>query len=144
MAEVILEQVVSLLEEQPDNQLYISGHSLGGALATIFSLETAADERIPSPVTCITSGASKVGNIDFMLAYESLEKAKKLRCLHIANDRDPVTVVPPNGAFNPCHALLCQSRRFRHVGLRAILRRYGRLYNFVSSQGEIILGHPIL
>ena len=63
--------------------------------------------------------------MDFLLAFESLERNGKLRCFQVANDRDPVTLSPPQGAFNPFHALLCQRRRFRHVGLRLKLRELG-------------------
>jgi len=123
--QIILEQVLALLECYPKCRVHISGHSLGGALATMFALEAAADERITEPVTCIISGAPKVGNQDFLIAFEELEKEGKLRCLHIANDQDPVTMSPPNGNFNPCYSVLCQSRKFRHVGLRVKLEESG-------------------
>jgi hypothetical protein len=96
-----------------------------GALATLFALEAAADDQLPKPVTCITSGAPKVGNVDFLQAFESLERQNKLRCFQVANDRDPVTLSPPQGACNPLHALLCQRRGFRHVGLHLKLREHG-------------------
>jgi len=120
----ILEQVHELFKEREDYRLFISGHSLGGALATMFALEAAADNQIPKPVTCITSGAPKVGNLDFLLAFEELEREKKLRCVQVANDRDPVTMSPPD-TWNPCIAVLFQIMKFRHVGLRIKLRESG-------------------
>ena len=123
--EVILEEVLDLLEDNPDYRLYVSGFSLGGALSTLFSFEAACDKRIPSPITCITSGPPKAGNIELMLAYEALERAGRLRCVQLCNDQDPITGMPPNGTINLCHAIFCQSRRFRHVGLQIELRHTG-------------------
>jgi hypothetical protein len=122
--QIILGQVSELFKDHPDYRLYIAGHSLGGALTILMALEAGADDTIPKPVTAITSGAPKVGNIDFLKAFEELERQKKVRCLQIANDRDVVTLSPPD-TFNPFVAIFCQSRRFRHVGLRVKLRSNG-------------------
>lgn len=119
--QMILEQVHALLEDRPDYRLFIAGHSLGGALTTLMALEAGADEKIPKPVTAITCGAPKVGNLEFLRAFEELEQQKKLRFLQVANDRDPVTLSPPD-TFNPCTPLFCKGRRYRHVGLRLKLR----------------------
>ena len=118
--ETIMEHVKVHLSQHPNYRLYVTGHSLGGALATIFALEAAAskDEDISKPVTCITSGAPKVGNLDFLKAFEVLEETRKIRCLHIANFRDIVPLSPPIGALACGHAICCQRRRFRHVGFR--------------------------
>lgn len=112
--DIIKLEIKQLLSEHPGYDLRVAGHSLGGALASIFAFECAADDEIPKPVTCITSGAPKVGNLDFLLAFEELEEAGKLRCLRVANYRDPVTYSPPNGAWDCCHVCWCQRRRFRH------------------------------
>jgi hypothetical protein len=124
--QIILEQVRELFKEHPDCRLCIAGHSLGGALTTLMALEAGADEATPKPVTTIASGAPKVGNLAFNRAFEELERQKKLRCLQIANDRDPVPASPPD-AWNPSLAMFCQSRRFRHVGLRLKLRSNGHI-----------------
>jgi Lipase (class 3) len=59
-------------EGKPGYELYICGHSLGGALATVFAFEAAAanDDLIPKPVTCITTGSPKIGNLAFVDAFE--------------------------------------------------------------------------
>ena len=149
--QIILDQVRKLLAECPGYRVYIGGHSLGGALATMLALEAAADEAITKdfPVTCITSGAPKVGNLDFLLAFEELEKQKKLRCVHLANDQDPVSRSPPNGAFSPLAAMLFQERRYRYVGLRVKLVKLGyvieyhprtRTYCGILLFDEILIG----
>jgi pimeloyl-ACP methyl ester carboxylesterase len=113
--QVILAEVGAIFKDHPDYRLYVAGHSLGGALATIFSFEAAAKADIPKPVTCITSGAPKVGNLNFLVAFENLEEKGHLRCLRVANYRDLVPLSPPSP---PITTLVFQGRRFRHVGMR--------------------------
>ena len=63
----MLSRVAKLFEEYPDYHLYTTGHSLGGALATLFEMEAGAskDPRIKKPVTCITFASPRVGNLSF-------------------------------------------------------------------------------
>lgn len=70
--EVMLEMLGEIHKQNPGYELYICGHSLGGALATLFTFEAgaASDDVIPKPVTCVTSGAPKVGNLHFLHAFE--------------------------------------------------------------------------
>jgi hypothetical protein len=53
-----------------------------------------------------------------------------LRCLHIANDRDPVTLVPPNGVWNPTVPLCGPDHKFRHVGRTVKIRAYGYVMTY--------------
>ena len=89
-------------------KLYCTGHSLGGALATLFSLYAAAAAAaglvdgdtskaavsIPTPVNCISVASPRVGDRSFQSAFSRLEERGLLRHLRIANDRDPVTMMP--------------------------------------------------
>lgn len=70
--EIILEQIAILFEQYPGYHLYVTGHSLGGALATLFAFEAAAstDPRIPKPVTCISVASPKCGNLEFRNAFQ--------------------------------------------------------------------------
>jgi hypothetical protein len=105
--QIILEKIRELFKDHPDYRLFIAGHSLGGALTTLMALEAGADENIPKPVTAITSGAPKVGNLEFLKAFEELEKQNKLRCLQVTNDRDAVPLSPPD-TYNPFFAMFCR------------------------------------
>jgi Lipase (class 3) len=88
-----------ILRANPGYMLYLTGHSLGGALAIIAALYFAAaahqsSTQLPQPVTCISFGAPRVGDIHFMRAVRQLEESKRLRYLRIINDNDAITSVP--------------------------------------------------
>lgn len=98
----IMTRVEDLFQESECHKsykLYVTGHSLGGALATLFSLHAAAAANfseciIPSPVSCISVASPRVGDRTFQAAFLRLEELGLLRHLRIANDRDPVTMMP--------------------------------------------------
>jgi hypothetical protein len=113
----ILTRVVNLLECYPGYQLYVTGHSLGGALATLFALYAAADGRITSPVTCVSVASPKVGNLAFRRIVQGLERQGALRCLRIANFKDLVTLLPDRGTWSCFVIMCCQSIVYRHVGI---------------------------
>jgi hypothetical protein len=74
----------------------VTGHSLGGALATLYSFLIAAepDSVIPKPVTCISFGSPYVGDESFRLSHQTLESLGKLRNLRVSNYQDMVTLIP--------------------------------------------------
>lgn len=88
-------------ELNEDTKIIFSGHSLGGALATLSSLYYAV--KYPKiEVNCVTFGSPRVGCDDFA----SLFNKKITNSYRYVNDNDPVPCVPT-------------SIRFRHVnGLR--------------------------
>jgi alpha-beta hydrolase superfamily lysophospholipase len=80
--ETIMNHVAKVLEEHPGCRLFVTGHSLGGALATAFAFFAAesADPRIPRPVTCVSIASPKVGNLSFRLATEVRTSCDDLIC----------------------------------------------------------------
>lgn len=77
-------------------QLYVTGHSLGAALATLFAFQVATepDTVIPKPVSLITFGGPYVGDESFRSAHQVLESQGRLRNLRVTNHRDLITTVP--------------------------------------------------
>ncbi|MDA3799381.1 MAG: lipase family protein [Kiritimatiellae bacterium] len=73
-----------LLAEAPDRPLWITGHSLGGALASL------CFARIPQATGLYTYGAPRVGNRQFTKLFENSSAWR------IENVRDPVPLVPPD------------------------------------------------
>ena len=71
--------------------LIFTGHSLGGALATLFAL-SAKVENPSRHVTCVTFGSPKVGNAAFVKAFEKVDVSSR-----VVNNHDGVTYRPTFG-----------------------------------------------
>lgn len=90
----IIEDIMILLKKHPGFRLHVTGHSLGGALATMCSFFLACNESIPTPVTCISFAAPRVGTRSFLNACQYLERTSQLRMLRLMNHQDTVAVIP--------------------------------------------------
>jgi len=121
-------EVANLLENYPGYQLYTTGHSLGGALATLFAMEAGAsnDPRIPKPVTCISIASPRVGNVSFAKVFNKLEESRRVRCIQLVNDDDMIPGIPATAGVNCIYLSCCQSQLYRHVGAMCTLRRGGK------------------
>jgi len=92
----IMDHIEDLFKD-PDRKtykLYVTGHSMGGALATLFGFYAAGSPSLPLPVTVVSVASPRVGNINFARTFVELESQGKLRHLRIANRHDPITLVP--------------------------------------------------
>ncbi|NUU62041.1 lipase family protein [Paenibacillus agri] len=74
----------------PEKILYITGHSLGGALATLCAIDVAANTNHTSP-NLFTYGSPRVGDPEFVKAFTKYVRKSS----RIANIFDLVTYVPP-------------------------------------------------
>lgn len=97
-----------------DFRLVCCGHSLGGAIATLFAFYMSFEEVIQDQVECTTFASPRVGNTQFWRAYQELELQKRLYHIRVANHRDIVTLHPDR--LTLC-TFPCQDSIFRHVGL---------------------------
>jgi len=82
--------------------LYVTGHSLGGALCTLLCFKLGGSKKmeelnIPLPLTCISYASPYVGDRNFQKAFEALEKLGRVRHLRVSNKHDVVPVAPPGG-----------------------------------------------
>lgn len=69
----------------------MTGHSLGGALATLFGFYAATDDRITKngqPVELYTFASPLVGNRNFRQAFKALENKGKIVHARICNEGD--------------------------------------------------------
>jgi len=92
----VLDNVKKLLKKYRGYQLFCTGHSLGGALATLCGFFAAMDDQIVKngPV-CVYSWASpRVGNFGFRASYNILERMNRLQHLRITNKEDLATLLP--------------------------------------------------
>lgn len=85
-------EVFELASANRDYEIYITGHSLGAALATLFGYELAREDYLKeSKVTVVSFASPRVGNWDFRESFDAQENLTHYR---ITNDRDVVTAVP--------------------------------------------------
>jgi len=118
--EIMQQHVLPVLRQYPKYKLYVTGHSLGAALATLFAFQAASlpDDVVPKPVSCFSFGGPYVGDETFRMAHQVLESRGKLRHLRVVNHRDVVTIVPKMSfrwnIFDP-HSHV--GTMFKHVGL---------------------------
>lgn len=97
-SEAIMGELVNLFKQDQykDFKLYVTGHSLGAALSTLFSFKAALSPDIPNkPVTNISFASPFVGEQKFRQAFQVLESKRLVRHLRMCNDEDIVPLGPP-------------------------------------------------
>lgn len=70
LSEGLTERLKTFLEKNPNETLYITGHSLGGAVATIAAIRLIDSGVSPNRIKVITFGAPAVGSKALAAAYE--------------------------------------------------------------------------
>ncbi len=85
----LVETVKGLKKEYPEYNIYITGHSLGAALSTLFGFELS--HEIESDITVISFASPRIGNYGFRKAFDSKDNLVHYR---VSNDRDIVTAGP--------------------------------------------------
>jgi len=78
------------LLRHPTYTICTTGHSLGGALATLFAYEYSTEYT--QPVTVITFGSPKIGNEAF---HRSFSTSQHLKHYRVAVSSDTITALPP-------------------------------------------------
>lgn len=110
--EIITNQLEEIMEKDCEGfDIYITGHSLGGSLATYYGFKLAEKEIFPV-VNVISYASPYVGTKNFQEAFRGLERENKLRHIRISNDNDCIPA-------NPCIG------GFQHAGVNLQLRRSG-------------------
>jgi predicted GTPase len=90
LMEKILPKTQSLIEELKPHKICLTGHSLGGALATLAAYRL---KRQNFPISCVyTFGAPRVGDSAFASRYEDC----KIPHFRIENKNDIVPHLPPD------------------------------------------------
>lgn len=88
--EELVKIIKELISEHPDYHIYVTGHSLGAALSTLFGYELAHilnDKKI----VIVSFASPRVGNGAFRKTYDEKENLIHYR---VSNDRDIVTAAP--------------------------------------------------
>lgn len=92
-------------------QVYITGHSLGGGMATLFSTLC----RPQSPPKVYTYGSPRAGDRTYSAAYPHLHT-------RVQNNNDMVTTVPPSLFM------------FKHCGQNVYINHYGHVRKLTAWQ----------
>jgi triacylglycerol lipase len=83
--------ILAVLEDlSPGKALYVAGHSLGGALATLCALDISVNSPFRNPIA-YSFGSPRVGDLAFARAYED----KIAGSFRVHNRFDVVTHLPP-------------------------------------------------
>ena len=112
----IMKQLERLYAESPSRRkykIYVTGHSLGGALATLFGYYASCSSTLPVPITVVSVASPRVGNLSFAKSFVELESKGRLRHLRIANHKDPVPLGP---TFSSKRALTLSAKAFSPLG----------------------------
>jgi hypothetical protein len=84
-------KVSELLKSNPGYEVVFTGHSQGGAIATIAALDSKSTYLKSTPVSLITFGEPRIGNQEFVNA---LAKAGFKKSYRVTHAKDPVPQVP--------------------------------------------------
>jgi hypothetical protein len=89
--EGLRDRIYAILQALPPGRIYITGHSLGGALATLCALDLVASRgQDASKIGVITMGQPRVGNVDFATFYDR----QGISHYRVTHHRDPIPHLP--------------------------------------------------
>jgi Lipase (class 3) len=135
--ETIINHIQKIRQDQryKDYKIRVSGHSLGGALATVFAFHAVSHSDLPKPVTCISFASPRVGNLAFARAFQKCEFQGSLRSIRVANKKDLVPKVPER-LLAAATLTMCT---YWHVGIELNLRDK----ESDSNQNEVRIRFPV-
>ena len=85
----------------PDWHYVVCGHSLGGALAVLFTVFLCHHMNGTTKLQVVTYGAPRVGNVEFAMMFDSLH----IECTQIMHRQDPVPHMPKYGYIHAGHTV---------------------------------------
>lgn len=117
-------------------ELFVTGHSLGGAVSSLIAFELAASQKMEpflngKPVVNITFASPYVGGEVWGEAFELLEKARRIQHIRVSNKKDLVPVLSPTPDFVHVGVNLYldpaleNKYEFFHWGKRSLLWQWG-------------------
>lgn len=121
------QQIMNILADlDSSKQLFVTGHSLGGALAILCALDAASNTAYKNPVM-YNFGSPRVGTPQFVQAYNEIID----NSIRIVNSNDIVTLLPPAVVQPPLSNELLY---YRHVK---------DLVSIIVQTGSVMRNHMI-
>mmetsp|Transcript_9167 Transcript_9167/g.10698 ORF Transcript_9167/g.10698 Transcript_9167/m.10698 type:complete len:564 (-) Transcript_9167:274-1965(-) len=106
----ILEEIDDLHKQNEEYKIYITGHSLGGALGLLLALEAGTRfGKSGLPVTYVGIANPRGGTETFRDAVAVLEKEGRLRCICVHGHLDLVPMIPTSPPNRTASKRFCQS-----------------------------------
>ncbi|CAM9670093.1 unnamed protein product, partial [Discosporangium mesarthrocarpum] len=135
----MLPAIKQLREQSPKKPIFVCGHSLGAALASVATARLVLDEGIPV-AALYTIGSPRVFMKDFV---PSFDEAMKEKCFRAVNNNDIVTRVPFDG-----HVLNTPGFNFAHAATEIYINRSGNigsknLWDRVVGRVQALLGGTV-
>lgn len=132
------QQIISTLREMSPQTIFIAGHSLGGALATIASVALKA-EFPKSQICCYTFGSPRVGNAKFATMFEQSVHVSE----RFADQNDPVPTTPFSWRFMHVSglSLICSSEEECWVERELPVSHFRRFCTIVKMGIQHMLGY---
>lgn len=129
--DLILQKLNELMskEENKGYGIYVTGHSLGGALATLHAFTLATSDEFLTPIKLITFASPQPGHLDFAEAIEKLVDMGRMYHCRVTNNND---VVPQLGIVSFIWSLL----PFVKLRFKAGFRHSGYHLNLFSDQAS--------
>merc|ERR1712232_1292402 len=90
MSKDIKKILVKFLKEKRA-KVYLTGHSKGGSLASLYALEMSQDKDLPSPEYVCSFGAARVGDVSFAKYFNGLVHQTTYE-----NNLDIIPFLPPS------------------------------------------------
>lgn len=111
----LVSTVTKLIEEYPDYEICVTGHSLGGALSTLFGfmISHVTDNK----VTVISFASPRVGDWQWKKAFESKSNLYHYR---FTNARDAITAVPMINYYHVGNNIRLNDDKFELFTLDAV------------------------
>jgi len=121
---------VTRLIYETDLDIYVTGHSLGGALATLYGYELS--KKTTKQINVVSFASPKVGNWAF---FKDFKKIKNLSHVRIANSRDPVTLFPLFNYYHTGKIITLKSTSYFY----SVNNHYVKMYEkYINKKNKII------
>ena len=111
----LVNTIKTLLSDHPDYEICVTGHSLGGALSTLFGFMIS--HEVDNKVTVTSFASPRVGDWDWKKAFEAKSNLYHYR---VTNQRDAVTAVPMIKYYHVGNNIQLKDDKFELFPLNAI------------------------